>query len=203
MEINVSFDPALAPHKQPCISSSDQEASATLAWNYRTFLMGRCRQLTRGNREDANDLFSRVMLKLCSEPPTQMEQIRHLGGWLYRVAQNQFIDDQRERQAMARRDDELIFLSTAYGVDAPSPEQQFLNNELRRHLRQAFDRLPQRLQAAARMRFHDEAPYQEIAAHLSINEVLARKLIQEARKLLVEYLQAYLGTRQNAVSSDR
>lgn len=203
MEINLSFDPAPARHKQLSLSTSDQEQAAALAWNYRTFLMGRCRQLTRGNREDANDLFSRVMLKLYSEPPTQMEQIRHLGGWLYRVAQNQYIDDQRERQAMARRDDELTFLSTVYGVDAPSPEQQYLNDELRRHLRLAFDRLPQRLQAAARMRFHDEAPYKEIAAHLAINEVLARKLIQEARKLLGEYLRAYVGPQRNAANAER
>ncbi|OEZ62012.1 RNA polymerase sigma factor [Duganella sp. HH105] len=203
MEINISFDPAPARHKQSGLSTSDTEQSAALAWNYRTFLMGRCRQLTRGNREDANDLFSRVMLKLCSEPPAQTDPIRHLGGWLYRVAQNQYIDDQRERQAMARRDDELTFLSTAYGADAPSPEQQYLNQELRRHLRLAFERLPPRLQAAARMRFHDEAPYEEIAAHLAINEALARKLIQEARKLLSEYLRPYVGPRRNPANGHR
>ncbi len=203
MDINASFSPTSHAFNEIFSSSTSQAPAAAAAGaqdinlpmlmrDYRAFLMGRCRLLTRGNRDDANDLFSRVVLKLCSEPPAQMEQIRHLGGWLNRVAQNQFIDDQRERQASERRDDSLSYLSETCGIQAASPEQQYLNGELRRHLHQAFAMLPPRLRRAAHMRFQDEAPYKEIAEHLSISEANARKHIQEARKILIERLRGYV-----------
>lgn len=161
--------------------------------NYQKFLMGRCCMLTHGNRHDANDLFSRVMLKVCSARPDQLQQVRHLGGWLSRIAYHQFIDDQRERQANARRDDGLSYLYEAIGLAAPSPEQEYLNSELSRHLSRAFESLPARLRRAAYMRFCEEAPYEEIAADLSISQANARKHIQEARKLLSLRVRSYVG----------
>lgn len=155
--------------------------------------MGRCRILTHGNRHDANDLFSRVMLKVCSESADQLRQIRHLGGWLSSIAYHQFIDDQRERQANARRDDGLSYLYETVGLASPSPEQEYLNNELIHQLQRAFDALPVRLRRAARMRFCDEASYEEIAACLSISPANARKHIQEARKLLGARVRRYVG----------
>lgn len=165
----------------------------TLVHNYQNFLMGCCRILTHGNRHDANDLFSRVMLKVCSEGPDQLQRVRHLGGWLSRIAYHQFIDDQRERQANARRDDGLSYLYETIGLSALSPEQEYLNNELKLQLRAAFKALPARLRRAAYMRFYEEASYEEIAASLAISAANARKYIQEARKLLGARVRSYIG----------
>ncbi len=171
----------------------DAEHSAhTLMLRYQGFLRGRCRILLRGNRDDANDLFSQVMLKVCTEQPGRLRNIRHVGGWLNRIAYNQFIDDQRERQAQERRDDSLSYLYETVGHQAPSPEQEFLNDELDRHIRSAFELLPDRLRRAAHLRFYEGAPYEEIAADLAISQANARKRIQEARKILAAYLRSYL-----------
>lgn len=160
--------------------------------HYQSFLRGRCRTLVRGNRDDANDLFSQVMLKVCTEPPQRLREIRHIGGWLNRIAYNQFIDDQRERQALERRDDNLGYFYETVGHQSPSPEQEFLNDELDRHIRSAFEALPDRLWRAAHLRFYEGAPYEEIAAELNISQANARKRIQEARKILASHLRRYL-----------
>lgn len=182
-------------HAGPFEGTSDANAGDgihTLMLHYQGYLKGRCRILVRGNRDEANDLFSQVMLKVCTEPPGRLGQIRHLGGWLGRIAHNQFIDDQRERQARERRDDSLCYLYETIGHQAPSPEQELLNNELSRHIRLAFESLPERLRPAAQMRFHEGAPYEQIAADLSISQANARKRIQEARKILTAKLRAYI-----------
>lgn len=169
-----------------------EHSAQTLMLDYQGYLRGRCRILLRGNRDDANDLFSQVMLKVCTEPPDRLRDIRHLGGWLNRIAYNQFIDDQRERQAQERRDDGLGYLYETIGHQAPSPEQEFLNSELDRHIRSAFALLPERLRQAAHLRFYDGAPYEEIADALAISQANARKRIQEARKVLAAHLRGYL-----------
>lgn len=179
-------------HERPLPGTDTNTDIHALMLHYQVYLRGRCRILVRGNRDEANDLFSQVMLKVCSEPPDRLRQIRHLGGWLSRIAHNQFIDAQRERQAQERRDDNLCYLYETIGYQAPSPEQALLNGELDHYIRQAFDSLPERLRQAAHMRFYEGAPYEEIATDLSISEANARKRIQEARKILTAFLRTYI-----------
>ncbi len=165
----------------------------TLMSHYQGYLRARCRILVRGNRDEANDLFSRVMVKVCAERPDRLRHVQHFGGWLSRIAYNQFIDDQRERQAQERRDDSLCYLYETIGHQAPSPEQELLNSELDRHIRQAFESLPERLRQAAHMRFYEGSAYEEIATELAISQANARKRIQEARRHLADRLRAYIG----------
>lgn len=195
---NGAAGPAIRTPPNPAY---DVEALLT---NYRSFLMNRCRMLTHGNRHDANDLFSRVVLKVYSEQPDQLQRIRYVGGWLSTVAYNLFIDEQRERQASARRDENLGYFYEILGVESASPEQILLNKELGRHLYLAFAALPTRLRPAAHMRFHEEAPYEEIAATLCISQANARKHIQEARKILAARLRVYAdAARHGAVAAKR
>jgi RNA polymerase sigma factor (sigma-70 family) len=194
-KINIDCDMHAAEIGAPEINKPNPDIGKdihALVHNYQGFLMGQCRMLTRGNRHDANDLFGRVMLKVCSEGPEQLQQIRHLGGWLSRIAYHQFIDDQRERQASARRDDGLSYLHETIGQASASPEQEYLNNELNLQLQQAFASLPMRLRRVAYMRFYEEAAYEEIATNLHISTTNARKHIQEARKLLGESVRGYV-----------
>jgi RNA polymerase sigma factor (sigma-70 family) len=191
-EIPPAFIDGATPEDHTHAHSGAENNAQSLMRNYRKFLMGRCCMLTHGNRHDANDLFSRVMLKVCSARPDQLRQIRHLGGWLSRIAYHQFIDDQRERQSSARRDDGLAYLYETLGVASPSAEQEYLNAELNRQLSRAFETLPTRLRRAAYLRLCEEAPYEEIAADLSISQANARKHIQEARRLLGVRVSGYV-----------
>ncbi|WP_126452882.1 RNA polymerase sigma factor [Sulfuriflexus mobilis] len=167
-------------------------AMQRLVLNYQSFLRWRCYMLVHGNSDEANDLFSQVIFKVYTERPERLREIRHIGGWLSRVAHNQHIDSLRVRQARERCEGNLAYLYETIGYQAPSPEQELLNSELEQNIRQAFESLPQRLRQAAHMRFFEGAPYEEIAAGLAISQANARKRIQEARKILSTCLRAYL-----------
>lgn len=173
-------------------SRGELAAWCSLMARYQRFLKGRCRKLMGGNMDDANDLFSRVVLKVYTEQPEQLRNIRHLGGWLSRVAQNQFIDLQRERQAEERRNHHIAYLDEISGDQPRSPEQILLNNELDWQIRRAFSALPPRLRQVAQLRFMDDAPYLSIAGLLGISEANARKRAQEARQCLIANLRGYL-----------
>lgn len=146
----------------------------------------------RGNPDDAKDLFSLVILKFYSEQPEQLRKVRHLGGWLNRVARNKYIDILRERQADERRDQGYGYLDQVLENFPPSPEQIAINAELSRHIHSAFEQLPDRIRLAAKLRFEEDASYETISNALDISQVCARKRVQDARRLLSSSLGRYL-----------
>lgn len=185
------------------IAEGQKGALTQFILRYQAFLKSQCRRLTGGNVEEASDLFSLVLLKICSERPEQFRQIHHPGGWLVRIAQNKSIDMQRSRQAEERRGRELAQTPDMAGMHARTPEQSLLVNELVGQIQLAFDQLPARLRLAAELRLIDEVSYEIIAATLDISKVNARKRVQEARRCLAQILQCYLGqgpSRQAAIS---
>ena len=175
------------------IAEGQKGAMTQFILRYQAFLKSQCRRLTGGNAEEASDLFSLVLLKICSERPEQFRQIHHPGGWLVRIAKNKSIDMQRSRQAEERRGRELAQNPDTAGRHARSPEQSLLVNELVGQIQIAFDQLPARLRLAAELRLIDEVSYEIIATTLGISKVNARKRVQEARRCLAHTLQRYLG----------
>jgi RNA polymerase sigma factor (sigma-70 family) len=183
--------------------SSDQElleafaqgsgaALYRLVARYRTFLLCHCRRIVGGNMHDAKDLDSLVILKICSERPEQIRQIRNFGGWLCRVARNLYIDQRRTYQAEERRNDNLKHIYEIASVQQNSPEENFLNGELLKQIGLAFEILPPRLRMAAELRFVEDASYDFIAARLGISLVNARKRVQEARQRMTCSLVKYV-----------
>lgn len=178
---------------QLAVANGEKGALTLFILRYQAFLKSQCRRLSGGNAEQAGDLFSLVLLKVCSEHPEQFRQINHPGGWLVRIAQNKSIDLQRSRQAEERRERELALAPEITRLHARSPEQTLLGNELVGQIQLAFDLLPARLRPAAELRLIDEASYPAIAAALGISQMNARKRVQEARRYLAQILQCYLG----------
>jgi RNA polymerase sigma factor (sigma-70 family) len=182
-------DPAL----QHAVACGQKDALTVFVLRYQSFLKSQCRRLAGGNHEEAGDLFSLVLLKICSEHPEQFRQITHLGGWLVRIAQNKSIDMQRSRQAEERRGRELAQTPETGGMHSRSPEQTLLGHELVGQIQLAFELLPARLRDAAELRLIDEASYETIAHTLGISQANARKRVQEARRCLAQILRCYLG----------
>jgi len=172
----------------------EKAAICRLMSRYKGFLQHQCRRLAGGNSDDAKDLFSLVLLKVYTEQPEQLRKIRHMGGWLSKVAHNKSIDLQRERIAAERRDQQLVHFGEFSGSVLPrSPEQTVLDRELAWQIQQAFHALPPRLQATAELRFVEDASYEEISRRLGISQVNARKRVQEARRRLEQTLLTYFG----------
>ncbi|MHB9117301.1 MAG: RNA polymerase sigma factor [Burkholderiales bacterium] len=188
---------ATAPTDRQLLDSfatGDPLALCVLINRYQNYLHKQCRILMRGNSDDAKDLFSLVILKFYSEQPEQLRKVRHLGGWLNRVARNKYIDILRERQADERRDQGLGYLDQTLENFPPSPEQIAINAELSRQLHSAFEQLPDRIRLAAKLRFEEDASYETISSALDISQVCARKRVQDARRLLASSLGRYLDT---------
>ena len=169
----------------------EREAIDLLMSRYQHFLKQRCRKFSSGNADDANDLFSMVLFKVYTEHPEQLRKIRHMGGWLSRVAQNKAIDLERMRIAEERRDQRLGYFNEITGAHPSSPEQTLLKHELLEQIQRAFNALPPRLRDAAELRFVEDASYESISSHLGISQVNARKRVQEARMRLAQTLQTY------------
>lgn len=160
--------------------------------NYQAFLLSHCRRIARGNLHDAKDLHGLVLLKLCSEQPEQIRKIRNLGGWLCKVARNQYIDQHRSHQAEERRNDNLTHIYEITNMQHTSPEDHFLNGELLEKIETAFEELPPRLRAIAELRFVEEASYDIISDRLGISLLNARKRVQQARHLMTLSLLKYV-----------
>lgn len=181
----------------------DHHALCILFTRYQNFLHNQCRNLMRGNPDDAKDLFSLVIMKFYNEQPEQLRKVRHLGGWLNRIARNKHIDILRERQADERRDQGLGYLDQVMENFPPSPEQIAINAELSRQLHYAFDQLPDRIRLAAKLRFEEDASYETISNTLDISQVCARKRVQDARRLLISTLNLYLNGGQSSHHSSK
>lgn len=184
---------------QEAVANGQEGALTLFILRYQAFLKSQCRRLVGGNPEDAGELFSMVLLKICSEHPEQFRHIEHPGGWLVRIAQNKSIDLQRSRQAEARRGRELAVQEQDSDTRlSASPEQALLLGELLQQIRWAFGLLPARLRPVAELRLIDEASYEDIARVLGISQVNARKRVQEARRHLAQWLGHYLDRGQGA-----
>jgi len=172
-------------------AQGDRATLGILMSRYQCFLKQQCRKFSSGNAEDAKDLFSMVVFKVYTEHPEQLRKIRHMGGWLSRVAQNKAIDLERMRIAEEKRDQRLGHFHEITNAHPSSPEQTLLGHELVKKIQEAFNALPPRLRDAAELRFVEDASYESISAHLGISQANARKRVQEARLRLTQTLQAY------------
>lgn len=197
--------------EQPDRGQTDQElleafargseaALCRLVANYRAFLLSHCRRIVGGDVHDAKDLYSLVILKLCSEPPDQIRKIRNLGGWLCRVARNQHIDQRRTHQAEERRNDNLKAIYETADAHPASPEENLLSNELLTRIDMAFESLPSRLRIAAELRFVEDASYDIISSRLGITPLNARKRVQQARRLMISSLVNYVSVAESCVA---
>ena len=155
-------------------------------------LRRRALRLTKGNREDAEDLLSSTLVKAVSHVVRNNTDVREPRAFLLFAMKNEHISRLRrhdsERQVRDFQAD--IYQDYVGGLADRQPDQE---NSLRhqqalRRVFQAVDELPEELRKIFQMRFCDERSYREIACEMAISEPLARKRIQHLRELLREVL---------------
>lgn len=144
-----------------------------------------------GNKDDADDLFSLIVVKVLLEDPEKLRKIAHPGGWLAMIAQNQCTDLYRQRQSDNRKKQCFADLIPVLNCPPVSPEESLLTAELLAHIDRALAGLPPLLRKVAELRFIDEVSYESIAATLGITQANARKRVQKARKELATTLSTY------------
>lgn len=146
-----------------------------------------------GNRTDAEDALSQVMLKAWEKVQKYAEEIANFKSWLIRLTHNLCVDIHRERSRGANRveniDDYVEAQELLQSEDTPLYAAE--TGEKRVVIRRAIDNLPPRLRETFILHFDRELSYLEIAQQQEISYQNVRKRISQARKILQEELREY------------
>jgi RNA polymerase sigma-70 factor (ECF subfamily) len=149
---------------------------------------------TSGRREDADEALGQAALVALEKMPLDL-QPDEARRWLLRLVFSKCMDIHRHRRRFRRipRDEEGASPEAEIEDAGPGVESDLLAGELIAVVQGGIQSLPRRLRTVAELHLLHETPYSEIADRLSLTEVNVRKRMQEARALLREHLQAYLG----------
>jgi RNA polymerase sigma-70 factor (ECF subfamily) len=131
-----------------------------------------------GHREDAEDLVQDAFIQALDKIDT-FERGRPFAPWFFRILTNRGLNARQSRSL--RSTSELPEdVASALG----SPEQDAERDELRRRLREAVAKLPERQQLIVQLFEIDGWTSAEIAAALGISDGTVRWHVHEARKVL-------------------
>jgi RNA polymerase sigma factor (sigma-70 family) len=131
--------------------------------------------------EDTDDVLQNTFLKI----------FRHIGSfegrselftWMYRIACNEVVDQQKRNSRM-----KLVELENRETIMADA----FVDNDdVTRSLQNAIARLPERQQTVFRMRYFDDMAYKEISEILGVSEGALKASFHHAVKKIEEEFRA-------------
>ncbi len=120
--------------------------------------------------DDVDDLVGEVFRRVVSGPAPSEAEARP--AWIFRVTHNVVVDHYRRRR-FARLSPE----AAERPDDAPSLPDQFVADERMRATDDAIGQLPGRQRAAIYFRFHEDLPYDTIAAVMGVPASTVRSLV--------------------------
>lgn len=177
------------------IAQGDRAAFWQLWEQYRNYLYRRCLTWMGGNRLDAQEAYSRAMLKAWDKLPNYAATITNLRAWLTRLTHNLCMDLHRERSRGAKGIESIEAIAAGeretLASTLESPDAALLRRELGMTIRHAINTLPPRLRIPFILRCCQEKSYQEIAEQLALSHHNIRKRIQQAREILQKHLHKY------------
>ncbi len=169
----------------------DQRAFEALVGRYYAPLLQFIRSYLgrAGDHEQAEDILQHVLLQLYRSLPV-LHATGSLRPWLFRVARNRCVDEQRRRHSSRT----LAFSALAWQTEEnevalildphPSPEEIAEQHDLQRIVQRAIAMLPPKLRAVAHLRYNAQLRFSEIAQTLNMTETAAKTSFHRARLLL-------------------
>jgi RNA polymerase sigma-70 factor (ECF subfamily) len=155
-----------------------------------------------GNRQVAEELAQETFLRVYKAGPGYKPTAR-FQTWLFKIAANVCLNEIRKPHYRQRLSPLAAPHPDGEGgapADDPpdpgaGPEAQLADDERRRAVRAAMDRLPEEQRAALLLRVEEEFSYQEIGRQLQRSENHVKTLIFRGRQRLKQALAAYFGER--------
>jgi RNA polymerase sigma-70 factor, ECF subfamily len=156
----------------------------------------------RGASDDViDDVLQETFLRL-HERVDELEQVRRVDHWLWRVAQNALID--RARRERTRTAEPIDDGATAAPAD---PADANWNHEVERWLREYIDELPPAYRDAVRLHEVEGLEQREVGERLGLSLSGAKSRIQRGRaalrRLLLECCHLEFDRRGNVVAVQR
>ncbi len=141
----------------------------------------------------ASDICQQVFIQLYTFLPT-LRTDRSLAPWLFHVARNYCIDEQRRKRAICfsalegegwhwGEDEEPSLLHLLPDL-RPLPEEVTEQHDLRQRLCAAINALPPKVRDVVALRYETGLTYAEIGARLRIPPATAKTYFQRAKPLL-------------------
>ncbi len=145
-----------------------------------------------GNRDDAKDTLSGVMLRAFDKLPKHANKINSPKAWLAKLTQNFCIDIHRARQRRQAARSEAALPKEGDESLAPvtSPEKQLFSKENLSSIRHLIASLSPALQEVIVRKFIENQSYADIANALDLSPAAVRKRIERARNALRQRLQS-------------
>ncbi|NEO80986.1 MAG: sigma-70 family RNA polymerase sigma factor [Moorea sp. SIO4G3] len=177
------------------LSDGDSSAFWPLWEHYKDYLYNRCLSWMGGNRSQAQDALSEIMLKAWEKLPKFAAKITNIKAWLTKFARNFCIDRHRENKSGAIGVENLEEMAVPEGnglvTEFDTPDLVVEKSELLEVILSALEDLPENQRQVCVLRFEQELSHQEIAQRLAISNDSVRKRIQRARKILQQRLTKY------------
>lgn len=136
-----------------------------------------------GSHDDANDILQNTFMKAWAS----LENFRgdaRLSTWLYKIAINEslsFLEREKRRTTLSLDDSE------AAPAKAATADEDLDGEELRRHLMQAVNSLPEKQRLVFNMKYFDDMKYEEISEILGTSVGALKASYHLATKKIEQY----------------
>ncbi len=168
------------------VRDGDAASFEVLLRRYRLPLVGYFRRMVR-DQALAEDLAQEVFLRVYKSRERYQPDARFT-TWLYRIATNlalNAIRDRRDEISGSADDDKEGGGVLERFVDLyPTIEQQLVERDRERLIRQSVESLPEKQRAAVILHKYQEVDYRQIAAVLSVSESAVKSLLFRAYETL-------------------
>jgi RNA polymerase sigma-70 factor (ECF subfamily) len=162
----------------------DREAFRQLFETYKDRVYSIALYFFGGDEATAGDITQQVFLKLFAKIE-QFQGEAEFNTWLYRLATNACIDEQRKRRRLFQLEE---------GAELPAPksgktqEDRVERREIAESVKEAVAQLRPKLRAAILLKYFEELSYEEIAAALGCSKGTVASRLNRGHKALAQKL---------------
>ncbi|HZA53536.1 MAG TPA: sigma-70 family RNA polymerase sigma factor [Candidatus Udaeobacter sp.] len=151
---------------------------------------------------DAEDLVQETFVRALAARE-QFDPGTNMKAWLTKILHNFFFDHYRQKKRWLSADEEPRSKSESWQrlPDLnPGPETHVLRKELDEQVTQALRKIPEEFRAPIVLVDMGDFSYEEVAAILSCPIGTIRSRLSRGRKLMQQYLKAYVGSESRKVA---
>jgi RNA polymerase sigma-70 factor, ECF subfamily len=170
------------------VSRGDTESFTILLQRYRSPLLSYFVRMVR-DRALAEDLTQEVFLRVYQARERYQPDARFT-TWLYRIATNLALNTLRDRKTERvaepgeRQSGEEVDILDRMPDERPTVEQQMVESDRQRLIREAIEGLPENQRAAVILHKYQEIEYRQIASVLKVSESAVKSLLFRAYETL-------------------
>jgi RNA polymerase sigma-70 factor (ECF subfamily) len=164
--------------------AGDQGAFAQLVDRYKAPVYSLAYRML-GNSGDAEDAAQEIFVRAYTKLAT-FDRGRRFSTWLLSIGSNYCIDVLRRRRATIVDLDDVAF---AVPDQAPGPERSAVDQEQRRAVARAVQRLPETYRLVTVLRYYHDLSYEEIERTTGLSEATIKTRLFRARRQLEALLE--------------